>query len=132
MLGQSDAIAAIAKRISEANPRFAVLCARGSSGHVTVFMRYLLEARLGRVYLGLMVHMRARNNKLRRRAERMVAQVTTCSAADAARYVEQADGDVKTAILLGAGMKREDAVAALARHGGNLRPAIDEFRGKNG
>jgi N-acetylmuramic acid 6-phosphate etherase len=88
--------------------------------------------RLGRVYRGLMVHMRASNTKLRRRAERMVAQITACSAADAARYVEQADGDVKTAILLGAGMKREDAVAALARHGGNLRPAIDEFRGKNG
>jgi hypothetical protein len=29
-------------------------------------------------------------------------------------------------------MKREDAVAALTRHGGNLRSAIDEFRGKNG
>ena len=88
--------------------------------------------RLGRVYRGLMVHMRASNTKLRRRAERMVAQITSCSAADAARYVEQADGDVKTAILLGAGMKREDAVAALARHGGNLRSAIDEFRGNNG
>ena len=39
---------------------------------------------------------------------------------------------MKIAVLLGAGMKREDAVAALGRHGGNLRPAIDEFRGKNG
>ena len=88
--------------------------------------------RLGRVYRGLMVHMRASNTKLRRRAERMVAQIAGCSPADAARYVEQADGDVKTAILLGAGMKREDAVAALGRHGGNLRSAIDEFRSKNG
>jgi len=88
--------------------------------------------RLGRVYRGLMVHMRASNTKLRRRAERMVAQITGCSIAEAAGYVEQADGDVKIAILLGAGMKRDDAVAALARHGGNLRPAIDEFRGKNG
>src|SRR5689334_6033386 len=47
LLAQRDATAAIAKRINEANPRIAVLCARGSSGHVTVFMRYLLEARLG-------------------------------------------------------------------------------------
>jgi len=47
LLARDDAIAAIAKRIGDANPRFAVLCARGSSGHVTVFMRYLLEARLG-------------------------------------------------------------------------------------
>ncbi len=88
--------------------------------------------RLGRVYRGMMVHMRASNTKLRRRAERMVAQITGCSVSEAARHVEQADGDVKTAILLGAGMKREDAVAALGRHGGNLRSAIDEFRGKNG
>jgi hypothetical protein len=29
-------------------------------------------------------------------------------------------------------MKREDAIAALGRHGGNLRSAIDEFNGKNG
>ena len=88
--------------------------------------------RLGRVYRGLMVHMRASNTKLRRRAERMVAQITGCPVPEAARYVEQADGDVKTAILLGAGMKREDAVAALDRHGGNLRSAIDEFRSSNG
>src|SRR6186997_2583278 len=47
LLVQGGAVAAIAKRVDEANPRFAVLCARGSSGHVTVFMRYLLEARLG-------------------------------------------------------------------------------------
>jgi N-acetylmuramic acid 6-phosphate etherase len=82
--------------------------------------------KLGRVYRGLMVHMRASNTKLRRRAERMVAQIIGCPAADSVRYVEQADGDVKVAILLGVGMDRAQAVSALERHGGNLRAAIDE------
>ena len=88
--------------------------------------------RLGRVYRGLMVHRRASNAKLRRRAERMVAEVVGCPPDDAARCVEQADGDLKLAILLGAGMAPGDAAAALDRHNGNLRAAIDEANGANG
>ena len=88
--------------------------------------------KLGRVYRGLMVHMRASNAKLRRRSERIVAQIVGCPAADAVRYVERADGDVKVAILLGAGMTPKDAAAALHRHNGNLRAAIDEATGADG
>src|SRR6185436_20805271 len=53
--------------------------------------------KMGRVYRGLMVDMRARNAKLRRRAEGMVRQIVGCPAGDAARHLERADGDVKTA-----------------------------------
>lgn len=83
--------------------------------------------RLGRVYHGLMVHMRASNIKLRRRAERIVREIVNCSAEDAARFVEQADGDVKTAILLGLGLNATEAAQVLARHDGNLRAAIGEL-----
>nr|PZN87647.1 MAG: N-acetylmuramic acid 6-phosphate etherase [Pseudomonadota bacterium] len=83
--------------------------------------------RLGRVYHGLMVHMRASNIKLRRRAERIVREIVNCSAEDAARFVEQADGDVKTAILLGLGLNATEAAQVLARHDGNLRAAISEL-----
>lgn len=83
--------------------------------------------KLGRVYHGLMVHMRATNVKLRRRAEGMVREIVGCSGSDAARFVEQADGDVKTAILLGFGLAPADAVDVLARHEGNLRSAINEL-----
>src|SRR6267154_4688986 len=82
--------------------------------------------KLGRVYRGLMVDMRARNAKLKRRAAVIVSQVVGCAAPDAARFVEQADGDVKVAILLGLGLAPVDAAAALRRHDGNLRMAIDE------
>jgi N-acetylmuramic acid 6-phosphate etherase len=39
----------------------------------------LIMIRLGRVYRGMMVHMRATNAKLRRRAEIMVARITGCA-----------------------------------------------------
>jgi N-acetylmuramic acid 6-phosphate etherase len=83
---------------------------------------------LGRVYLGMMVHMRASNAKLRQRAEGMVRQIVGCDAESAARYVEQAEGDVKTAVMLGFGLNPAEAAAVLERHKGNLRDAVDEVR----
>jgi N-acetylmuramic acid 6-phosphate etherase len=83
---------------------------------------------LGRVYLGLMVHMRASNTKLRQRAEGMIRQIVGCDAEDAARLVEQAEGDVKTAVLLGFGLDSDEAAAVLERHEGNLRHAVDELK----
>src|SRR6185437_15344371 len=56
--------------------------------------------KMGRVYRGLMVEMRARNAKLRRRAVAIVTQIVGCTEGDAARHLERADGDLKTAILL--------------------------------
>ena len=87
--------------------------------------------RMGRVYRGLMVDMQARNAKLRRRAAVIVRQIVGCPESEAARHLEQANGDVKTAILLGFGLSGGDAEQLLKRHGGNLRAAIDETkRGK--
>jgi N-acetylmuramic acid 6-phosphate etherase len=83
--------------------------------------------KLSRVYRGLMVHMRAHNAKLRRRAEMIVGQIVCCSAPDAARFVKQADGDVRIAVLLGFGLGPADAAEVLRRHDGNLRTAICEI-----
>ncbi len=80
---------------------------------------------LGRVYRGLMVDMRASNAKLRRRAERIVAELVGCAQSEAARLVAEADGDVKTAVLIGLGLSRSAAADLLRRHGGNLRKAIE-------
>jgi glutamine---fructose-6-phosphate transaminase (isomerizing) len=44
---QGGDIAAIAERIRQAAPRIVIVCGRGSSGHVGVYFRYLIEARLG-------------------------------------------------------------------------------------
>jgi N-acetylmuramic acid 6-phosphate etherase len=83
--------------------------------------------KMGRVYRGLMVHMRASNSKLRRRAESMVRQIVNCSEADAARYVTEADGDVKVAVLLGLGLEPAEAGELLQQHGGNLRMVVDKI-----
>ena len=82
--------------------------------------------RMGRVYRGLMVDMRATNAKLQRRAEVMVGEIVRCPESEAARLVEQADGDVKTAVLLGLGLDRDEAAQLLRRHRGNLRETIAE------
>ena len=88
--------------------------------------------KMGRVYRGLMVDMRARNAKLRRRAEAMVSNIVGCTESNAARYLEQTEGDVKTAVLLGFGLNRSEAIQLLQRHSGHLRPAIKEARGHGG
>jgi len=87
----------------------------------------LLMMRLGRVYRGLMVDMRATNDKLRRRARRMVEQLTGCSGADASEALDRAGGDLKLAVMLVSGFGPDAAREALDRHGGNLGAALAEL-----
>src|SRR5215213_8014901 len=47
LLSNRSLFAAVAARIRKAGPRIVVLCGRGSSGHVGVYLRYLFEAQLG-------------------------------------------------------------------------------------
>jgi N-acetylmuramic acid 6-phosphate etherase len=86
-----------------------------------------LMVKLGRIYHGLMVHMRASNAKLRRRAEGIAREILGCGERDAARYVDEADGDVKLAVLLGLGATAPAATELLERHCGDLRRAIAEI-----
>jgi N-acetylmuramic acid 6-phosphate etherase len=83
--------------------------------------------KLGRVYRGLMVSMRASNAKLLHRAEVIVSQIVGCAENDAAEFVQRAEGDVKVAVLLGLGWEQTEAIAALLKHDGNLRCVINEL-----
>jgi glucosamine--fructose-6-phosphate aminotransferase (isomerizing) len=47
LLARTDVFAETVARIEQARPRMVVFCGRGSSGHVGVYLRYLVEARLG-------------------------------------------------------------------------------------
>jgi len=47
LLARREQLTGIATRIERARPRIVVLCGRGSSGHVGVYLRYLFEARYG-------------------------------------------------------------------------------------
>ena len=83
--------------------------------------------RLGRVYRGMMVNMQPTNAKLKRRAAAMVAQIAQCDPSHAARSLEQAEGDIKTAVLLAQGVAKVDAETILKSSDGNLRRVFAEL-----
>lgn len=81
--------------------------------------------RIGKTYGNLMVDLRATNDKLRDRAERLV--ITTCGVErDAARtLLQQADGSVKVAIVMRQlGLSRDAAIERLAAAGGVVRRVL--------
>ena len=80
--------------------------------------------RMGRVYKGLMVDMALSNAKLRKRAEKMVASLAGCGAAEAAAALAASGGRIKPAVLVAMGRSVAEAEAVLAASGGNLRLAI--------
>jgi N-acetylmuramic acid 6-phosphate etherase len=82
---------------------------------------------LGRVYRGMMVNMQATNAKLKRRAEAMVAEIAHCDQAQAACVLDQADGDIKIAVLLALGSDKAEAESILKKHDGNLRRVFLEL-----
>jgi len=86
-----------------------------------------IMVRLGRVYRGMMVNMPPTNAKLKRRAEAMVAQIARCDPSHAAHSLEQAEGDIKTAVLLALGVDRVDAETVLKNCDGNLRHVFVEL-----
>ncbi len=87
-----------------------------------------LMVRLGRTYRGRMVDMVARNAKLHRRAERMLAEIVPASPERVQAALALAGGKVKLAALILSGLDPASAEAALARHHGHLRPALEEVR----
>lgn len=81
--------------------------------------------RLGKTYGNLMVDVRAGNEKLRARAQRIVELATGCPPEEAAAALAGADGEVPTAIVtLLTGDEVTAARDALARAGGRVREAI--------
>lgn len=81
--------------------------------------------RLGLVHRGLMVNMRASNEKLRIRARRMVATLAGTDEAAAADALARADNDLRQAVLVARGLSPADAADRLARSGGDLGKAVE-------
>jgi N-acetylmuramic acid 6-phosphate etherase len=85
-----------------------------------------LMIRLGKVYSNLMIDVQATNEKLRRRAARLVGLAAGVDLETAQSTLALADGEVKTAIAaLRLGGSVDDARARLKAADGNLRSAID-------
>jgi N-acetylmuramic acid 6-phosphate etherase len=78
--------------------------------------------RLGKTYGNLMVDLRATNNKLIDRSQRIVMEVTGVSRADARILLDRADKSVKTAIVMHKkGVSREEAERLLNQNGNVIR-----------
>ena len=83
--------------------------------------------RLGKTYGNLMVDLRATNNKLKDRSERIVIEVTGVSREEARKLLDEADKSVKTAIVMQKlGVDRKEALDALEKAGGVIRRAIPD------
>lgn len=88
----------------------------------------LIMMRLGHVFDGMMVDVQLTNEKLRRRAEKMIARIAQCDEETAARSLEGAEGKVKLAVLLARGLDPAQAEEHLARNGGNLRRVLNSLQ----
>lgn len=85
----------------------------------------LIGVRLGHVHDGLMVNVRADNEKLRARAARIVASIAAVDAEAARSALDATGGEVKPAVLIAAGAKGPAEADALLRQAqGHLRAAL--------
>ncbi len=84
--------------------------------------------RLGKAYENLMVDLRPSSDKLVDRSRRIVAAAADVGAAKAARLLAAADGEVKTAIVMGRlGSDVSEARARLDRADGHVRKALAPY-----
>jgi N-acetylmuramic acid 6-phosphate etherase len=82
--------------------------------------------RLGKTFGNLMVDLRATNNKLKDRSERILMEVCEIGREDARKLLGDADGVVKTAIVMRfLKTSRADADRALERAGGVIRRVVE-------
>jgi N-acetylmuramic acid 6-phosphate etherase len=89
----------------------------------------LTMTRLGHVYDGLMVSMRAENTKLRQRAAEIIAEIAGCSQEAAAAALDASQGRIKPAALIAHGAEPAVAEKLLQEAGGNLRVALSLLAG---
>lgn len=80
---------------------------------------------IGKVYGNLMVDMKATNLKLIERAKRIVCMACGCDSEKAEKTLQQADGNMKTAIvMIESGVSREEAEQRLLKNRGFVRRCI--------
>ena len=83
--------------------------------------------RLGKTYGNLMVDLRAWNDKLVDRSQRIVMEAAGLDRHAAQQVIEAADGSVKTAIVMARrGVQKGEAERLLAEHAGRLRAIVGD------
>lgn len=81
--------------------------------------------RLGKVYENMMVDLQMNSEKLKERAKRVLMIITNVSYEEAERFLEEAGGHVKTAlVMIKANVSKSEAEARLKKAQGFVRAAI--------
>lgn len=89
----------------------------------------LMGIELGHIHDGLMVNLKADNAKLVERSLSMVKDIAQCDLSTAKNTLQQANGNVKLAVLLAAGAQNEHAAERmLIEHGGVLRKCLEQIQ----
>ncbi|MEX0770133.1 MAG: N-acetylmuramic acid 6-phosphate etherase [Balneolaceae bacterium] len=84
--------------------------------------------RLGKVYENVMVDLQLTNKKLEERAKRILMFLGEVSYLEADGLLKDADGHVKTALLMAlTGLSRTECQKLLIEHGGFIRKALQNF-----
>lgn len=82
--------------------------------------------RLGKIYENMMIDLQMTNKKLVERAKRVVMTITGVSYEDAEKFLSQANGHVKTAlVMIEANVSYEEADSRLKAANGFVRAAIE-------
>ena len=84
----------------------------------------LLMIRLGKVHAGLMIDVRATNEKLLKRSQRILSRLTGCNVSDARDALKEAGGNLKVAALVLKGYELSEAERLLTESDQNLRKAF--------
>lgn len=85
--------------------------------------------RLGKIYENVMVDLKLTNKKLVERARRIIVMFAQCSYEEAAEVLEDADGHVKTALVMSKGnLSKSEAKELLVMHGGFIRAALESLK----
>lgn len=81
--------------------------------------------RLGKTYGNIMVDLQQTNRKLKERSRRILMMITGVDYDEAEKYLEKADGHVKTAlVMILTGTEKEKAQELIEKSGGFVRKAI--------
>lgn len=87
-----------------------------------------MAVKLGHVHDGKMVNLRVDNTKLQNRAIQMVADIAQISLTDARAHLEVTKYEVKSAVLLAAGVATHDQATTLLKETkGQLRAALAQI-----
>lgn len=117
--------------VIETGPEIITGSTRMKAGTATKIVLNMISTTLmvqsGRVYGNLMVDVKATNDKLRDRAARIVSTLTDLPRDAAFRLLDEADGEVKTAVVMHArGVKSEAARNLLSAADGFLHFALQD------